>query len=790
MRNVFFKLILIGVLCLTSCTKHYTETKNGIETVIDSVNVSIQFYTPSIIRVFKTPINKQIEKASLTVVKSPEALNLDISSTEEQVTIASNKLSVQLSLKTGQIICKNTEGISLLREQDSAGVTFNPFTDAGKASYLVKQAFKLDPGEAIYGLGQIQNGSLQQRNKVITLKNDNHNITIPYFYSTKGYSVFWDNYASTTYNDSVEETTFESLGDCIDYYIMYGETGTGTVSKMRELTGQAPMFPLWTYGFWQSKERYKTQEEIVGVVKKYRDLKVPLDGIIQDWRYWGKDSLWNAMAWNKISHPDPKALADDVHKMNAHLMVVAWPGFGPLTNQYAEFKEKNMLIDFDTWPPKSGAKPYDVYNEDARNIYWDYLNKGVFSIGTDAWWLDSTEPDHINVKDEDFDQPTKLGSYRSVSNAFSLQHTKGIYENQRKTTEEKRVYILTRSSFAGQQRHAANSWSGDVMSSWKALGEQVPAALNFSICGIPYWNSDIGGFFAWDHGKAGGVKSPEFRELYVRWAQFASLTPMMRSHGTTVPREIYQFGERGNWAFDAIEKSIKLRYRLIPYLYATAWNVTNKSQSFMQALPLLYPNDDNVLNINDEYIFGSSILVAPVVTRMYTKGKDEHTAEDFSTLKSRKVYLPKGDDWVDFWTGEHLTGGSEVTRTTPIDLIPVYMKAGTILPWGPEVQYAEEKSWENLEIRIYPGANGEFTLYNDEGDNYNYEKGKYSTIHFSWNDKSKTLTIDALKGEYEGMLKSYNFNLVVVNANNGLGIDNSKQVTSVVYQGEKMEIKL
>jgi len=587
-----------------------------------------------------------------------------------------------------------------------------------------------------------------------------------------------------------QELSFESLGDGADYYFMYGGNGDGVVAQMRDLTGQSPMLPLWAYGYWQSKERYKNQEEIVNVVEKYRSLKVPLDGIIQDWRYWGEDSSWNAMSFDKTTYPEPQKMVDKIHNLKAHLMIVAWPGFGPKTSQYKELTDKKMMIDFDTWPPKSGTKPYDPYNPTARDIYWNYLNKGVFSFNTDAWWLDSSEPDHINVKDKDFDQPTYLGSYRSVINAFPLEHVKGVYEHQRATTSDKRVCILTRSAFAGQQRFGANSWSGDIVSSWKTLQKQIPAALNFSMTGIPYWNADIGGFFLWEQGGSNALKEKTYHELYVRWLEFGTFTPMMRSHGTDSPREIYQFGNRGDWSFDAIEKYINLRYSLLPYLYSTAWNVSAHSGSIMRALPIDFRSDKNVQNINTEYMFGQSILVAPVTEAMYVNKVDGKTTENFSQAKTKKVYLPTGVDWYDFWTGQKLTGGQEIQREAPIDLIPLYVKAGSVLPFGPNVQYAAEKSWDKLEIRIYRGANGEFTLYEDEKDNYNYEKGVFSTIKFNWNDKANTLTIADQKGTFPGMLKTRTFNIVIVDTKNGVGVKPASSFTKTIsYNGKSISVK-
>lgn len=782
MRKIFFLLVFIVLIAGQMFGQQYRTTDSGITASLQSMTVEVKFYSPEIVRVTKTPDGKTFSRQSLSVIKTSEKTPVKIEENGSVVTLSSTALRVTVDLKTGKIAYNDAQGNPLLSEKEY-GAQFTPVKDVQKEAFLARQAFLLDKNEAIYGLGQQQNGKLIQRNERIVLKNDNMKICIPYFMSAKGYGLFWDNYASTTYTDNAQETSFESLGDGADYYFMYGGNGDGVIARMRELTGQAPMLPLWTYGYWQSRERYKTQQELVGVVEKYRSIGVPLDGIIQDWQYWGRDSVWNAMSFDSKTYPDPQGMTDKIHAMNAHLMIVAWPGFGPLTKQYKELSAKKMMIDFDTWPPKSGAKPYDPYNPTARDIYWDYLNKGVFSFNTDAWWLDSSEPDHINVKEADFDQPTYLGSYRSVVNAFPLEHVGGVYDHQRATTSDKRVCILTRSAFAGQQRYGANSWSGDIVAGWETLQKQIPAALNFSSCGIPYWNADIGGFFLWNYGGEKALENNAYRELYVRWVQFGAFTPMMRSHGTDAPKEIFRFGKRGDRDFDAIEKYINLRYSLLPYLYSTAWNVTNNAGSIMRPLFFDFVNDKAVLGINDEYLFGKSILVAPVVNPMYVSSQDGKGAEDYSQAKSRKVYFPAGSQWFDFWTGEKLDGGQSLDKTAPIDILPLYIKAGSVIPFGPKVQYATEKKWDNLEIRIYPGADGEFVLYEDENDNYNYEKGAYSTISFRWNDKSRVLTISERNGYFPGILEKRIFNLRLIDSKT----DMKKRIT---YSGKQIRIKL
>ena len=618
----------------------------------------------------------------------------------------------------------------------------------------------------------------------------------PFFQSTKGYGVFWDNYSPTLFTDNEVETSFRSeVGDCVDYYFMYGKDADGVIAQVRSLTGQAPMFPLWTYGYWQSKERYKSQEEVVDVVRKYRELGIPLDGIIQDWQYWGHNYLWNAMDFQNPTFNNPQKMMEDVHAMNAHMAISIWSSFGPMTKPYRELDKKGMLFNFTTWPQSgleswppnmeypSGVRVYDAYNPEARDIYWKYLNDGIFKLGMDAWWMDSTEPDHLDWKPEDMDTKTYLGSFRKVRNAYPLMTVGGVYDHQRAVTSDKRVFILTRSGFLGQQRYGANVWSGDVASTWESFRNQIPAGLNFSLCGMPHWNSDIGGFFAGHYNKSwnddSASKNPLYQELYVRWLQFGTFNPMMRSHGTDVYREIYKFGKKGEPVYDAIEKMIGLRYSLLPYIYSTSWEVSNRQSSFMRALMMDFVDDRKVWDINDEYMFGKSILVAPITHAQYTpeavvkvseeegwnrdgaKKTKTDVAVDFMETKSTNIYLPAGTLWYDFWTNEKHEGGKEITKETTLDVIPLYVKAGSIIPVGPQVQYATEKPWDHLELKVYAGANGNFILYEDEFDNYNYEKGVYTEIPISWNNTSRKLTIGARKGAYEGMLKNRKFTVTL-----------------------------
>ena len=797
MRPFLILLFLALTISVGSQAQSYQKTELGIKSVINSIGVEIQFYSPTTVRVIKWPEGKSFKKESLSVIKVPQKTIYSIKQQGNELSLKSEKLQMKLNLKNGKVSFSNSKGETLLNEKES-GDTFTDFNDAGVKTYSVAQSYVLDKEEAIYGLGQQQKGKMSQRNSTLHMVQNNTEDFVTFFQSVKGYGLFWDNYSPTDFADNQEQTTFTSqVGDCIDYYFMNGGNADGVIACMRDLTGQAPMFPMWTYGYWQSKERYKSQDELVGVVKKYRELGVPLDGIIQDWQYWGNNYLWNAMDFLNPEFYDGKKMVSDVHNLNAHMIISIWSSFGPMTKQYRELDKMGSLYNIDTWPQSgsekwppnmdypSGVRVYDAYNPAARDIYWKYLNNGLFSTGMDGWWMDSTEPDHFNFKESDLDTKTYLGSFRKVRNAYPLLTVGGVYDHQRSVTSDKRVFILTRSTFAGQQRYGANTWSGDVVASWDALRNQISAGLNLSLCGIPQWNSDLGGFFLWNFKKP--LENPDYRELHTRWIQFGVFCPMMRSHGEGTPREIYQFGKKGDKVYDSDEKYINLRYSLLPYIYSASWEVTANQSSMMRALVMDFASDKQALDINDEYMFGKSILVCPITTPLYNKdGK-----EDFSTVKTKELYLPKGADWFDFWTGEKFTGGQKINREVPLDLMPLYIKAGSILPIGPKVQYANEKKWDNLEIRIYQGANGEFTLYEDEGDNYNYEKGAYSTITFNWNDAKKQLTINDRKGSFAGMLADRKFNIVLVSKNNGKGDAHvDKFDEEVTYTGKKTVVKM
>ena len=757
-----------------------------------TLNLEMQVFTSATVRILRFRAGATAAKTSLSVIAKPEAAPFAVTQSGDVLTVKTAQLNVQLNLKSGLVRFATLGGALLLREVPTDSL-FTPTSDVGKPAYIVQQRFGLSTAEALYGLGQFQDGVMNWRNHRVKLRQANQFIANPFLVSTAGYGILWDNYSTTTFRDNARGASFSSeIGDCIDYYFVYAHDADGVVAGYRALTGRAPMFGKWVFGFWQCRERYKSQDELLGVVEKYRALRVPLDNIVQDWQYWGTDNnYWNSTEFGNPAFPQPRVMVEKVHGLNAHLMISVWPSFGEKTAIHQELKQANLLYKFKNWPPDGGVRVYDAFDPKARDVYWRYMNKNLFSLGIDAWWLDASEPEQFDREGALDSAQTALGSFKRMRNAFPLQHTKGVYEHQRAASADKRVFILTRSAFAGQQRYGAAVWSGDIHGSWDVLRKQIAGGLNFSLAGIPYWTTDIGGFFT---GKTYplGVADPAFQELYVRWFQFGAFSPLFRSHGTDTPREIYQFGAKGDWAYDAQAKFVALRYRLLPYIYSQAWRVTAQGYTLMRGLAMDFAQDPKVYDIDNEYMFGQNLLVNPVTTAQYTQKNADATQKgtaDFSTVKSQALYLPRSAGWYDFWTGERTPGGQTVTRPTPIDLMPLYVRAGAILPLGPVVQYAAEPTTVPLELRVYRGADAEFVLYEDENDSYRYEKGDYATIPLRWNEKAQQLSIGRRAGSYPGMARTRMFNVVFVNQTHGAGLATTEHPDRVVrYQGDLVTV--
>ena len=774
----------------------------GLMTVTTSMaqDVKIEFYTPSIVHVVKGKPTK-----TLVITAEPE----EVAVARKGNTWQSSELTVKQDAN-GSLTFLTAKGKVLLRE-DGWSLVRKTLDE-----WEVSQTFILDKDEAVYGLGTIQNGKMNRRGEKKRMEQSNLEDFQNVLQSIKGWGIYWENYSPTLFEDNAQGMSFTSeAGTGVDYYFMYSGSADGVIAQMRHLTGNVPMFPLWTYGFWQSKERYKTATETESIVDQYRALQVPLDGIIQDWQYWGSNYLWNAMDFLSEDFSNGPQMIQNVHAKHAHFMISIWASFGPQTQQFRELNEKGLLMPFETWPQSgishiwpprmdypSGVKVYDAFSPVARDIYWKYL-RTLYDYGTDAWWMDSTDPDFFNPSESDYEHPVYGGTWRLLRNAFPLETVRGIYQSQRRDypNSSKRVFIMTRSSYAGQQHYGSNMWSGDVASSWEMLRKQIPAGLSFSLTGNPNFNTDIGGFFCNAYntkGPGSAPQNPQYQELYVRWMQYGLFTPMFRSHGADAPREIWQFGQKGEPVYDAIEKMIRLRYRLIPYLYSTAWQVTSNNGSYLRPLFSDFAADKRVWDIADEFMFGSSILATPIVNPLYTEEqiikedamtgwdrkevrgqKEEVRSVDWSQSKTITKYLPKGIDWYEFWTNKRMKGGQSITIQATLDQVPMFVRAGSILPLGPEMQYVGEKPWDNLELRVYPGADGSFVLYEDEGDNYNYEKGVYSTITFQWNDKTHIMTIGNRQGSYPGMLQKRQFTIVLP--------DGQRQTVS--YEGQQLQVK-
>jgi alpha-D-xyloside xylohydrolase len=578
------------------------------------------------------------------------------------------------------------------------------------------------------------------------------------------------------------------VADQIDYYFVRGDNLDEVIQGYRTITGKASMMPKWAMGLWQCRERYKTQEELISVVKEFRKRQIPLDNIVQDWFYW-KEDQWGSHEFDAGRFPDPEKMVNELHKdLNTHIMISVWPKFYLGTDHYNEFREKGWLYmrniekgQKDWVGPGYVSTFYDPYSTGARKLYWKQINKKLFSKGFDAWWLDSTEPDiQSNLsRDETILRmgPTAMGSSARYLNTFSLVNCQAVYEGQRETNPDQRVFILTRSAFAGQQRYAAATWSGDVAARWYDLKAQISAGLNFSLSGIPYWTTDIGGFAVeprFENPNSSDLE--EWRELNTRWFQFGTFCPLFRVHGQYPYREMFNVAPDDHPAYQTMLAYDRLRYRLMPYIYSLTGMVTQQDYTIMRALVMDFGKDKNVLNIGDQFMFGPALLINPVT---------EYKA------RTRKVYLPSGNDWYDIKSGKHFEGGQSIQAEAPYSDIPIFVRVGSILPCGPEIQYAEEKPADPLRLFVYTGSDGSLTLYEDENTNYNYEKGKFSIIPLHYNDHERSLTIGKRQGEFSGMLQTRTFEIVWVTKEKSSGLDfQSKPDKHIVYDGSEQTIKI
>jgi alpha-D-xyloside xylohydrolase len=881
--------------------------------------VRLQICTAAIVRVafakdasfFARPRSPSL----ITAPKRCEPTPFQVASVGASAMVATQALRVSVDGATGAVAFSDAAGQPILAE--SAGGRSMVAADVqGEATHHVRQEWEPNAGESLYGLGQHQQGLLDIKGAQIDLRQYNTEVAVPFFVSSRGYGVLWDNPSYTRFgdlgdavpipgvtglyapgstagdvaatdgaarwsgtvvapasgdylfrtfstggihlevggktvidhwrqdwlpNDDVatlhmnagepvpvalawtrvgrsnvarllwkpppaRPTTslWSEVGDGTDYWFVYGPELDDVVAGYRRLTGAAVMPPRWIFGLWQSRERYTKADEVTDVLRQYRSRGAPIDNIVQDWQYWPQGT-WGSHDFDPARFPDPAGWLQAIHeKYHAQLMISVWPRFYPETANYKELEAAGLLYPLNL---RDGMKDflghpfaaYDAFNPAARRMYWAQIDRALFSRKIDAWWLDASEPE---VAQGPFDtmalalaateahmSPTAMGTGARVLNAYPLVHSQGVYEGQRSAAPDQRVFILTRSGFAGQQRYGAATWSGDITSTWTAMKKQIPAGLGFSISGVPYWTLDTGGFVVPDRfsaAKPAPADLAEWYELNTRWFEYSTFLPILRLHGQKPLREIWEFGGDSSAAYRAMLKFDKLRYRLLPYLYSLAGGVTQRGGTILRPLVMDFRADEAARAVADEFMFGSSLLVAPVTT---------HQA------RSRAVYLPKGIGrgatanetvaWYDLWTGEPAAGGTTVTAPAPFDAIPVYARAGAIVPFGPDLQYVAEKPADPITVFVYAGADGAFDLYEDEGTTNGYERGAFATIPMRWNDAAGTLTIGARAGSFPGMLASRTFKVVLVRRGAPAGYTTpALRTKSVTYSGAAVDVAL
>jgi alpha-D-xyloside xylohydrolase len=741
---------------------------DGVVLTMQSGTLWIQVCTDSIVRIRYSPTATFPDGPDYVVTRTNwSEVPWNMQSTDKDVTLSTSRMKVTVSRNNGAIEYSDSSGAKMVQE---ATRTLTPAKVNGEDTYRAESFFSIyGSEEAFYGLGQHQAGVWNYRGESVDISQENTQIAVPLLLSSKGYGIFWNNTSRSRFNNRFVHSLYVSseVADTIDYYFFYGPEFDDIIADYRMLTGAAPMFGKWAYGFWQCKNKYQTQEEILGVAHKYRELHIPVDNIVQDWFWW---TTTGEFKFNK-NYPNPEGMVEDLHHNNFHLMISIWPYFYPGSETYADMDKRGFFIDKTktvSFHPLGNAL-YDATNPAAAAYYWNLVNQSLLKIGVDAWWMDTDEPE-TEGKEENILLGHKLaiGSGDRYANIFPLIDTGTVYHGQRKETDRKRVFILSRSAFAGNQRNAVTAWSGDVLSDFESYKRQVSAGLNFALSGIPYWTTDIGGFFI------GNPDDPAYRELFVRWFQFGAFCPIFRVHGTrtTNQNELWSYGPQAQKILSSFDR---LRYRLLPYIYSLAWKTTSDSYTVMRPLAMDFRLDKRAQNVGDQFMFGPALLVNPVTEPAATE---------------RHLYLPK-TKWYDFWTGSETEGGKAVDSPAPLERIPLFVRAGSIVPMGPDLQYSAEKPADPIELRVYRGADGDFTIYEDENDNYDYEKGDYATIAIHWDDAQHALALGERQGKFPGMLEKRTFRIVLVGLNHGTGIEPAAKADKVVeYSGKQIRLAL
>ena len=850
---VLLGIVFIAHPALPADSATFERSANGVTFHTSNGSMLIAVCSDRVIHVVVSP-TKDIPESNVPSVTRPcSGTAFRLSSTAADVSVKTSSMNVDIDRSSLAVKFKNSAGDTVLAEQANNGRSIAPIKIGEVPSYEVRQDFLLSPDEALYGLGQHQEGFLNVRDIPLELLQANTNIAIPFVVSTQGYGLLWNNAALTEFNPTTKSIPLDQNGKgtfqsdaageygflingneraklhlsvnekkliditnmwvadsagakihldanttynisaetggntqlrvrppsntmgfrsdasrAIDYYFIYGPQPDQVVARYREITGAAPLLPLWAYGFWQCRERYSSQQQILDTAAEFRKRQIPVDVMVQDWQYWGKYG-WNAMKFDERFYPKPAELMSALHRDNFHMVISVWAKFGVQTDVNKEFMNDGLILKSAAATGEPGESKEtedwaDLFNPKAQALYWKDLDRGLFHDGLDGWWLDASEPEGDPLKNDN----TYLGPGRTVRNAFPLFETTAVYKGQRVADEDKRVVILTRSAFTGQQRNGIINWSGDISANWDTLRRQIPAGLDFGISGFPYWTTDVGGFFR----PRDQYTSAAYHELLIRWFQFGAFSPIFRVHGYQSETEMWKYGPQVE---SILRQYDELRYRLMPYIYSTAWGVTNRGETMMKALPFVYPKDETLRNVSDQFLFGDSLLINPVTEPNAT---------------TRKIILPAGSDWYDFWSGQKSRGGQTIVADAPLDKMPILVREGSIVPLGPKVQYAAENQ-DPTELRIYGGRDADFQLYEDSGDGYAYERGERATINLHWNDKSRELTIGERSGSFPGLRSKRTFNVVLARSERGVGLEPTKEYDrSVTYEGHRIAVHL
>ena len=765
---------------LSAQVRSYGSAPGGVRFQLANGLMEIDLPAADVVRVRYSSLDKLPSRESLVVTGRP-ATQLPSFTVREQgaeIVILTDKLMISVDRTTGGIAYSDPRGSVILAEDGAAGKTMTSTTLVGSPTYTCTTRFLSPVDEGLFGLGchPLDSGSIDYKGRKQDMAIKYMTGAIPVLLSSRGYGLLWDNYSASEFDGTVAGNTKYSYrsesGSMVDYYFIYGPAFDHIIDSYRRLTGKAPMFPKWAFGLFQSQDKYRTQDEVLDAGAGYRRAHIPVDVIVQDWYYWEPLPI-GSHVMNPQRYPNPRAMLDSLHREHLHGMISIWPVFGKGTANYDALAKMGGLtsITWDNVVTHTFDTYYDAHNPAARQLYWDQARDSLVKrYDWDAWWIDQCEPDNGLLLDERRKANFYTGHGFDYFNTYSLMHTDGVYKNWRKDIPGKRAFFLARQSFAGEQRNAATLWSSDIQCTWHDFTDQVPQGINACMSGIPYWTSDIGGYhLAW---QAPDWTDPDKREMFVRWFQFGTFCPIFRIHGK---------GERAlfskNW--DEGTRAVllnydRLRYRLLPYIYSLAGAVTQENYTPMRGLAFDFRTDANVYAIRDQYMYGPAFLVNPVTV---------------AGAGSRKVYLPSAG-WYDFWSGKRLEGGQAIEADAPVARIPLYVRAGSIVPMGPVMEYATERPADTIELRIYPGADGQFTLYEDGNDGYQYERGAFATTRLEWVDVRKQLKIHETKGSFPGMLKHRVFKVVVVNEGNGVGVEEGAAGKVVEFNGKETEVSI